>query len=229
MPRKNQKAAPAVVTQDANAAALVGFDTHVVADAFRAMSDRKALIETTTGAMQDAAVTLVLHAANVAAATREAGAEVNIADLWSATLSGLYPMLAAEGSRFIKVTPANGDKPAKYQLTGYGMNVNSIARGFCQYGDIWPADAQDENGNLTYVALRALVEARRRDDESAEAKALREAREALDEALKGYRKAALDTGKAEDILEFARALTAALEPEAIEATEEAETVVPVAA
>lgn len=183
----SKKANAAKAVQNAAKEALVGFNVNTVADAMRAMSEKRKVIDAATGEMADAACVLCNHAHEVATATREAGGTPSDS-AWSKQVKAMLPMLAKEGSRFVK-TRERDDGSTAYLLTGYGQNVNSIARGYVQYSDIDPADATDDDGNQTFGAMRTQVQERRKEDRSDDERALAESREAFAAAIKALRKA----------------------------------------
>jgi len=187
------KAEASKAIKAANAEALVGFDQSIVANAFRAMSEKRGIIDAATGDMQEAGVVLCTHAYFVAVSTRAEGGTPSDS-AWTKSVRAMLPMLAKEGSRFVKVSEDKDGAP-KYLLSGYGQNVNSVARGFVQYSDISPDDAEGEDGNVTFGALRTLVQNRRAEDRTDEEKALAESREALAEAIAALRKAAGSTDR----------------------------------
>lgn len=221
-----RKADAAKAVQEANKEALVDFNVNVVAEAMRAMSDKRKVIDEATGQMQEAAVVLCNHAHHVAEATRAAGGTPSDS-AWSKQVKAMLPMLAKEGSRFVKVTEGK-DGESKYTLTGYGQNVNSIARGYVQYSDIDPAEAVNDEGQQTFGAMRTQVTERRKEDRTDEEIALAESREAFAEAIKALRAAVGNSDRAKLdaatvlLTEYAESIAASDEAEA-EADDDTET------
>ena len=96
--RKEQKAKAeaAKVVQAANAEMLEGFNEATVANALRAMSEGRKVIDEATGKMQDAGASLVVHADQCAKMTRTAGGVPSDA-AWTKNVQKMLPMLAKEG------------------------------------------------------------------------------------------------------------------------------------
>ena len=67
------------------------------------MNEKRQAVDDATGEMQNAAVALIRHAHDVAAQSREAGA-TEIDKGWSANVRAMLPMLAKEGSKFVKAS-----------------------------------------------------------------------------------------------------------------------------
>lgn len=193
------------------------FNTHTVAEVFRAVNEKRSLIDDATGEMQSASTALVLEAHRVAEAARKQGADGDtIAKGWSAEVRAMLPMLAVEGCTFVEESTK---KPGQFRLTGYGQNINSTARGFCEYPELDPEAARNDDGELTYSGLVAALTEEKRKHEDADVTALREAKEALTESIKAFRKAAGVTAQSiTDAAELLDVLTGELAP-----VEEAET------
>ena len=183
---KSKKADAAQAVLDANHEVLVGFDAKKVTDCLVSMARSKAEADAAGETKSEAAHKLIVHAYDVAQQSRAAGA-TDIDKGWSKNLKALYPKLVKDGVSFIK-TETKKDGGTSFTLSGYGQNVNSVARGFCQYADIAP----DAEGRI--AEDRKIVEARRAEDLSEDEQLLRAAKEALDVAIKTFRKAAIKGG-----------------------------------
>jgi hypothetical protein len=196
--------------EKANSFAL-DFNTHTVAEVFRAVNEKRSLIDSATGEMQSASTALVLEAHRVAEKAREQGADgETIAKGWSAEVRAMLPMLAVEGCSFVEESTK---KPGQFRLTGYGQNINSTARGFCEYPELDPEAARNDDGELTYSGLVSALTEEKRKHEDAEVTALREAKEALTESIKAFRKAAGVTAQSiTDAAELLDVLTGELAP-----------------
>jgi hypothetical protein len=219
MTESKQAANAAAVVLAANREAVVGFNVNTVAEAFRAMSEKRQVLDTVTGEMQNAAIVLIRHAHAVTQESTAAGA-TEVDKGWSKEVRAMLPMLAKEGSKFVKESEK---KEGGFILTGYGQNVNTIARGFCQYPELNPDDCTNEEGEVTFGSLNAAVKARRQQDETDAERDLRLAREALAEALTEYRKAATKGNDALRIQSFADALTEAVTSSDADVVEQDET------
>jgi len=209
--KANQKA-----VEKANTFAL-DFNTNTVAEVFRAVNEKRSLIDAATGEMQSASTALVVEAHRVAEAARSQGADGDtIAKGWSAEVRAMLPMLAVEGCTFVEESTK---KPGQFRLTGYGQNINSTARGFCEYPELDPEAARNDDGELTYSGLVAALTEEKRKHEDAEVTRLREAKEALTAAVKDFRKAA---GTTAESIENATELLVMLTGELTEAEPEAD-------
>jgi hypothetical protein len=115
------------------------------------------------------------------------------------------PALAKSGCRYVKVTEADGDKPASYALTGYGRNVVNTAVGLLEFGlHLDGMAALDDDGKLdedacvvpeSYRDVERIVKAYRqakRDAENPDAVLQREALAKADEAYRELRKLIAD-------------------------------------
>lgn len=212
--KDSKTAAPAATAiKQANDAALLGFNISTVVDCMKSMSASKAEADKAGETKAEAAHRLVEHAFEVAQENREAGNVDGdqLAQGWSRNIKALYASLASDGVSFIKVE-TKADGTIKHTLSGYGQNVNSVCRGFCQFDDISP----DEDGSIS--ADRAIVESRRALELDEDEQLLKAAKDELDEALKAYRKAAtvgndyeLINAAATALLESAADMTAKVE------------------
>jgi hypothetical protein len=188
--------------EKANTFAL-DFNTNTVAEVFRAVNEKRSVIDAATGEMQNASTALVLEAHRVAEAARAQGADGDtIAKGWSAEVRAMLPMLAVEGCTFVEESTK---KPGQFRLTGYGQNINSTARGYCEYPELDPEVARNEAGELTYSGLVAALTEEKRKHEADEVRELREAKEMLTESIKSFRKAATD-GENADAIRVAAAM-----------------------
>jgi hypothetical protein len=184
--KKDKSAANAAqAVLDANREALTGFDSAVVHGLFTTMGASVNDSDKAKGIRSQAALELCRHAESVAIASRDTGA-TEIDKGWSANVRMMLPVLAKEGSPFVKVK--KDDKGTRYTMSGYGMNVNSIARGYCQYSDVGVHAADAE----TFVECREAVQARRAEDLTPAAKALVEAKQLLTDTLADVRSMAVD-------------------------------------
>lgn len=202
----SKKAGPAKAEQQANALSVQGFNHKTVGDAFRAMSEKRQVVDAATGEMQDAAIVLCREAEAVATASLKAGLDADtIAAGWSAEVRAILPMLAKDGVTFVKPSEK---KEGGHILTGYGQNVNSAARGFCQYpGELTVDGTAGEDGEVSISAIMKAVRERRAADATDAEKALRDAKDMLAEAIKAYRELALEGSDVDRITAFAEALT----------------------
>ena len=189
---KKQAANAAQAVLDANREAIV-FDSAKVHACFTAMGQSDAEAKASGESKAASALELCKLAEIAGTESRSTGA-TEIDKGWSAEIRAMLPSLATEGSPFVKVKTEDG-KDTRYTLTGYGRNVNSIARGFCQYAELEASKAE------TYVECRELVEARRAEDRTDKEKALSEAKDALDEVLKAIRANAVKGGDV-DLIAF---------------------------
>ncbi len=180
--KKRSKAKAAKAVQEAAREVIVGFNAKTVIKCFQQMADGKTAADDASETKAGAALALVQHAHEVALASREAGA-TDIDRAWSKNVKALYPQMAKNGTPFVKVTETNDE--TKYTLTGYGLNVNSIARGMCQYADI------DMEGIESFGQARQRVQQRRADDLSPEVITLNNAKAELDDQWKAVRKLAI--------------------------------------
>lgn len=168
----------------ANKLAIVGFDPAIVTRLFEAMANGSMLVDGAREASAGAALEFVQHAESVRTETLAAGGDCDsIVTGWSKNVKTLLPRLAAkeETRRFVKVKDTEG-KDTKFTLTGYGANVNSIARGLCQFDDISVGDCE------SYGQARELVMNRRAEERSDDEKLLAEAKQELRDALKEFAK-----------------------------------------
>ena len=186
-----KKAAASAVQEvlDANRAALVGFNANLVHEALNDMAAVTDQSEELAERKRTAAHRLVVHAHTVATESRKVGA-TDIDKGWSENIKALYPMLAKEHNRFVK-TDVRKDGTTRYTLTGYGRNVMSTCRGFCQYDDVEP----DAEGR--YFEDQKIIVNRRAEDLDAKTLALRAAKEVLDERIKAFRELATKGGDVE--------------------------------
>jgi len=187
MAKSNGKESTAVRSADAskdvqaaNEIALVGFDQGIVNKLLQTMSAGASNLATAKEDSAKAALLLVQHAEAVRVATLEAGADCDsIAQGWSRKVKTMLPALAAEKSPLVKVKNEEG-KETRFTLTGYGANVNSIARGMCQFDDITSDDCE------SYGQAREIVMTRRAEDRSTEEVALATAKDLFRESVKSY-------------------------------------------
>ena len=224
----SKKAGPAKAIAKANEAALVGFNGSQLTEAMLAMSEKRQAVDHLTGEMQDAAVMVCRIAETTATESAAVGMDGDsIAQGWLAEVKARYPALAKAGCTFVK---PSDKKDGEFILSGYGQNVNSTARGFCQYpGELTVDGCADEDGNVTISGIMAAVRDRRAQDESDEVKAVKAAKADLADAIKLYRSTACKGNSAERIAEFTAALIEAVasyeasdaELEALEAETEA--------
>jgi hypothetical protein len=200
----SKKAGAAKAVQVANTFAL-DFNERTVAGLFKAISDKRSIIDAADGEARDASAALVIEAHRVAADAAERGADGDtIMRGWSAEVRALMPMLAADGVTFVEESEK---KPGQFRMTGYGQNVNSTARGFCEFPELNPEDARAEDGTLSYRSLAALVAAKRAESATDEEKALKAAKESLADSIKAFRKSVTAKGAtADSIIEAAAML-----------------------
>lgn len=195
----------AKVIIDANKEALVGFDAAKIVATFKTMAEGSNKTESGKTESANAALELCQQAHDVAVLSAAEGC-TEIEKGWTKNIKALLPNLAAEGSPFVKVTEAEG-KDTRYTLSGYGQNVNSIARGFCQYPEL------DSQSCESYRDAADLVRARRAEDRSDEEKALAAAKERLTEALKAYRELGIKGDDALRINQYAAGIERSIEIE----------------
>ena len=205
----SKQAGPSTDVQAAAEISVLGFDAAKTKAVMLAMAEKRSVIDEATGELQDSAVALCRQAEHVARVSAAEGIDSDTIDAgWSAEIRALLPSLAHDGCSFVKESEK---KPGKFVLTGYGQNVNSTARGFCQYpGELTVDGCAPEEGEPTISGIMKAVRERRAEDASEEEKALRAAKQLLSDAIKAYRDTALEGGKAERIVEFAEALTLAV-------------------
>lgn len=198
MTTKKAKAAKSetTVTNDAavkrNEAALNTFPKRAIVDAMNTMAGFDQTSQAAQADRGNAAMELLIAVRAYAHEAMEITDVDTIVGDYRENLRLVALELATANHPFAKLIPATDDKPARGQLTGYGANVASIAKGVIEH------DIEIAEGD-SYSDVRTAVQHARKESADPAVKQLREAKEACDKVWSDLRKEVFKTKSIEHI------------------------------